>query len=202
MPWSVVMTMGSPGLHRIEVVEGVAVGGAVAGDGRVAELARERGADVVARPLPQVGRVRALDHHLVHADHGDPDVTDRITLGRILCVRRRHRRPRRQAVERVGVVDDVAQLLVGRLLRQGGAQRRLGVRLLEGGAPDLVHGEEEEDDSRPHQDAARDVEGAAERGHGGKAYGGEAGIPSHPPGPAGCPRVDQPSTVTRVPSGV
>ena len=69
-------------LDRIEVVEGVAVGGAVAGDGGVAGLAGQGRPGVVARTLAQVRRVRALDHDLVDADDGDPDVADRLALGR------------------------------------------------------------------------------------------------------------------------
>ena len=69
-------------LHRVEVVEGMAVGGAVAGDGGVAGLPGQRRSDVVARALAQIGRVGALDHDLVDADHRDPDVADGVALGR------------------------------------------------------------------------------------------------------------------------
>ena len=49
-----------------------------------------------------------------------------------------------------------------RFRRQLVAQLVLGVRLLNGGAPDLVGGEEQEDDAGTDQDAAREVGRPAE----------------------------------------
>ena len=137
-------------LDRVEVVEGVAVGGAVPGDGGVAGLARERRADVVARALAQVGRVGALDDDLVDADHRDADVADGLALGRVLAVV--------GAVTGgpVGSLSSAASsarawrtcVAVGLLLELG-AQPGLGVGLLNGGAPDLVRREEEQRRRRP-----------------------------------------------------
>ena len=111
-------------LDRIEVVEGMAVGGAVAGDGGVAGLAGQGRAGVVARALAEVGRVRALDHDLVDADDRDPDVADRLpSAGAVVAARPpearsaacRARTPAARA-RRDGVV-------VGLLLRAGCAAR-------------------------------------------------------------------------------
>ena len=76
-------------LDRVEVVEGVAVGGPVAGDGGIAGLPGQGRPDVVARPLAEVRRVRTLDDDLVDADHRNADVADGVALGRVLGARRR-----------------------------------------------------------------------------------------------------------------
>ena len=67
-------------LELVEPVEGGAVGGAVAGDGGVAGLARQRRVGVVARALLEVGHAHALDHRLVDADPRDADEGDGLAL--------------------------------------------------------------------------------------------------------------------------
>ena len=181
-------------LDRVEVVEGVAVRGAVAGDGGVAGLARQGRPGVVPRPLAEIGRVRALHHDLVEADHRDPDVPDRAALSRWGRGWRRHGRSGRQLVERgllrEGVPDGVA---VGLLLELG-AQPGLGAGLLHRGTPDLVRGEQEQQDTEPDEDPPEDVDHPPERRHQWQRLErSEARIRSP------CP---QAWTVTRVPSGV
>lgn len=151
-------------LHSIEVVEGVAVGRAVARNGGVASLARHRGADVVARSLAQVRGVGALDHDLVDADDRDADVADRFALGRVLRAGGRDGRAGRELVERGRVGQGLPDLLVVGLLDEGVAQDGLAVGLLNGGAPDLVRREQEDDDAQPDQDPSDDVDRPAHVG--------------------------------------
>ncbi len=152
-------------LHRVEVVERVAVGGAMAGDRGVAALPWHRCADVVPRSLAQVRGVGPLHHDLVDADDRDAYVADRLAFGRRDGARRGDRGPRRDLVERRLLGQGVADLVAVGLLLQLGAQPGLGTGLLIGGAPDLVRREQEQEDAGPDEDLPGDVDGPSHWGH-------------------------------------
>ena len=144
-------------LDRVEVVERVAVRGPVTGHRSVARLAWERRSRVVARTLAEVRRVRAFDDDLIETDHRDPDVADRVALGRGSRMGRSDGGPRRQLVERRFLGQRVANGAVVGLVLQLGAQAGLRARLLHRRAPDLVRRKEEEENSEPDQDSSEDV---------------------------------------------
>ena len=81
--------MGSPGVERVEVVEGVGVGRAVPRDGHVAGLARESGAGVVPRALLELRFAHSFDDGVQQADPRDRQQAHRVVDGGI---RRRWRR--------------------------------------------------------------------------------------------------------------
>ena len=68
---------GVAGLELVDVVERLAVGGAVAGDGGIAELAGQRRVGEVSGALLEVTRLDSGDHDFADADGGDFDLRDR-----------------------------------------------------------------------------------------------------------------------------
>jgi len=164
----------------------------VPGDGGVA-LGADRGrAGAETRALPEVGDLHAVDDDLVDSDRGDLNSGDGIAvfgeeeaqqLGRVTTGegRRRRREGIDLVVERAGIHDRILGVLVD-ARRNGGQLRRrighdvvelvsqvvLGTSLLEVGAPELVHDEEQ------HDDAGRDeatADGAEHTGAGGHLAG-------------------------------
>src|SRR5207244_711159 len=79
----------------VEVSEGSAVRRAVAGDARVANVARKRGSGVMPRAFPKIGDTDTLDDELVDADLGDHEMGDGRAVARRRSRRRRCGRRRR-----------------------------------------------------------------------------------------------------------
>ena len=73
---------GVAGDQLVQIVEGVEVGGPVAGDGGIAGLPGERRPRVVPRALLEPDLVGALDHHHRQADRRDVDGAHRTPDGR------------------------------------------------------------------------------------------------------------------------
>ena len=83
--------------------------------------------------------------------------------------------PDRHGVRRAGRVEGMDHRRVVGFRRQLLAQLVLGVRLLDGGAPDLVGGEEQEDDAGTDEDATGEVGRPAETRVGGLLLGRSCG---------------------------
>ena len=163
----------------------------------------QRRADVVAGAFAQVGRVRALDDHLVDADHRDADVADRA-----------HPRAGRPCVGAV-IGGPVGKLVERRRFAERVADLRPLVSLWSWlrsadwvwaswmDVPQIWYAvKRRRTTPAPMRIRPEDVDDSAQRVTSGKSHGLEAGIPSHPAGPAGFPEWISPATVTRVPSGV
>jgi hypothetical protein len=105
----------------------------------------------------QIWGIGALHHHLVEADHGNADITDRFPLGRIRGPCRCDRRSGGQLVQGGRLRQGVTDLRVVGLLLELAPECVLGMGLLDRGSPDLVRREEQEQNSRPDEKPPEDV---------------------------------------------
>src|SRR5438874_112105 len=138
----------------------MAVGGAVAGDGRVALLAGHRRRRVVARTLLEVLGADPLHDGLADVDLGDVDDGDGVALGRW---RQRDLRARRRC--RLDGLELLLEIV-------------LVARLGDARAPQLV-GDEEEDEHADSDEGAADPRHNSSDTHGRGGYGTDSMGPRH-----------------------